>query len=842
MKIIYSPFYGGSYYMNMHTNRVVMDVQVLETQGLLSQLALHAGVHQQIPSYPERLASYHSALLEYDANHPGNIFHSSTSIDSISVAKSLFFWRDTLALCGWNSNTHLKGCTRLNELAAIDSLYHDDGLACLLTKLSVQIESMKSEHAVIPKAFRELTIEIPCSQDLLPDYLQPLFDSLKGLGVNIQECFDDNSVPQIITEYRFTQQWQAEVWLTQQALDAFDLWINTNNKRLDNWLHMSGQPVCGCNMIDSNPQITQLFLLAVQLFQRPLNIKTLLRYLSLSLCPIEWSLRNDLIYNLISEGGFLNDKIKECLSKHSTDEHYSQSISFLPFDLSYDSHAVSLINESDVVDRKAFVDFIKRIEKYSVDTAGVKAHFSPNDARIPQLMMVSDLCNALLHMIDSHTASQLSFAKLIQWSQALYESVDYTLFGAQTGSRPFISQPQNMISPADRVVWCDFYGDVNSALSTDFLSPYELDELKKSGVLLWDRQHETDLTNLMMARPFRKAKTLALVTCKQCGPNILPSHPLYFQLPKHNVVDADELYREIATAEAQTINNHRDQDSASISFDVANHHIQVRKTESYTSLDNLVNYPLDYFMKYELNFKDVSESDIKLNITNGNVAHETIEYLFTADRGGKTLSAFVSEKYNDAFQRALLRKGALLLLPEHHFDKDRLQYQLKKCVDKLAVIIKNNVLEVVGCEQKEERDLGFDGHILITGYIDMLLKDSGGNLVVFDLKWSAKKDKFSKMIKDNKALQLAIYKEMIEIRQGYPNSTRTAFFEMPQGKLFSTDVFSGEDCETITPKNVIDILSNLKSDYKQQIDAFKAGKIETGKKMKEYSDYKCFTI
>ena len=63
---------------------------------------------------------------------------------------------------------------------------------------------------------------------------------------------------------------------------------------------------------------------------------------------------------------------------------------------------------------------------------------------------------------------------------------------------------------------------------------------------------------------------------------------------------------------------------------------------------------------------------------------------------------------------------------------------------------------------------------------------------------------------------------------------------MPQGKLFSTDDFSGGDCETITPKNVIDILSDLKSNYKHQIDAFKAGKIKS--ELNEYSDYKCFMI
>lgn len=36
MKIVYSPFYSGNYFMNMQDQKVALDVQVLETQGLLS--------------------------------------------------------------------------------------------------------------------------------------------------------------------------------------------------------------------------------------------------------------------------------------------------------------------------------------------------------------------------------------------------------------------------------------------------------------------------------------------------------------------------------------------------------------------------------------------------------------------------------------------------------------------------------------------------------------------------------------------------------------------------------------------------------------------------------------
>ena len=129
MKIIYSPFYSGSYYMDMQAKQVALDVQVLETQGLLSQLALHAGIHQQIPSFPERLTSYHKALLEYDSSKKDNIFHRSIKIDSMSVAKTLLRWRDSLALCGWNKQITLQECSRLNTMAKIDGYFRDECIA-----------------------------------------------------------------------------------------------------------------------------------------------------------------------------------------------------------------------------------------------------------------------------------------------------------------------------------------------------------------------------------------------------------------------------------------------------------------------------------------------------------------------------------------------------------------------------------------------------------------------------------------------------------------------------------------------------------------------------------------
>ena len=79
-------------------------------------------------------------------------------------------------------------------------------------------------------------------------------------------------------------------------------------------------------------------------------------------------------------------------------------------------------------------------------------------------------------------------------------------------------------------------------------------------------------------------------------------------------------------------------------------------------------------MNYTLQYTDVSETDIKLFLTYGNVAHEVVETLFTAEREGTPLEDFVLSQYEQAYRRALVKKGALLLLPEHHLDRERLRY------------------------------------------------------------------------------------------------------------------------------------------------------------------------
>lgn len=885
MKILYSPFYNGNNFLDMKNQHVAMDVQILETQGLLTQLAMHAGIHQQIPSYSERLTEYHKALLEYDASKPENIFHRSISIDSMSVAKTLLQWRDYLSLCGWNGSTNLKGSTRLKELAEVEGIYDDKGVAQLLKKLQDRITLMISGKTDIPAIYKELTIEVPCTIDLLPDYIQPILKDLQVLDVTIKENIINTTIhPETIKEIKFSQLWKAEAWLANQDSSNYDVWINANNKRLDNWLHMAGKEVGGCTMENSNPQITQMFLLAVQLFRRPLNVNTLLQYLYLPECPLNDELARKMAKRIVREGGFCNKKVLDCINdfidnefrkpddktprEMTREQREGNYLTYLPFDLRKEKDYLPLSEESDDVDFKRFKRFMERIYAHAAYSANKISSVSPNDARIPQLQTVSELVKALLEQIGKPKGDKLKYTTLVQWTQSLYEAGNYQLYQAQTGSRTVINNPANMIGEAKRAIWCDFYGDVQSARSTDFLSNYEQEKLKAAGVRIWDKEHEAELQHIMLSSPIHKTtKELTLITCKQQGATKLPMHPLMLQLPiSQTTEDGDMLYANMASITVEHVDNLRPEDKVEVTFDAKKHKVTWRDQESFTALEKLLQTPFDYVMNYTLNFSDLSDTDIKMSLTNGNVAHEAIEDLFEAERDGVTLAEYVTENYEKALHQALMKKGALLLLPEHHLSLEILRHQLNRCVKKLAAIIEENGLTVEKCEQKGE--LEFVDKVKLTGYIDMRLHDHNGNDVVFDLKWTSKKDKHQKLIKNNRAMQLAIYQEMLKKHED--QAIPTGFFTMPAGILFSSHEFKGANCELVTPQADVNIMKQVKNGYKQRVKEINEGHIETAdntdvtklqynsavdvfpletegvrvvKKVEnKYSDYKCFTI
>lgn len=889
MKIIYSPFFVGQIHQEQGEGNVNRFCQTLETQGLLQQLALHAGLHVEIPSYVKRLAAYHRGVMDYDRLYPDNIFHRSIAIDSMGVAKTLMGWRDTLAIAGWNCG-HVCISSRLDALAVIESNMDENegSLSELLKHVVERIKLMREGTITVPMTYREMEVEVLSPKQMLPDYILPVLEGLEAVAKRVvYGSVNMAAYPKKMRVMEFTDQYKAEAWLTRQNAEDYDVWLNHDNKRLDNWLHMSGAAVAGSVMSDSNPQIKQLFLLSVQLFQRPLNVNTLLQYLYLPECPLPWKLSNRLASTIVREGGFASEKVLSCITEylehefivkddmetkpsHTPQERQNLYHIYLPFDLLDQSDQQNLVMEDDNVDLRQLRTFMSNIRNYTISRAVKIMAVMPDDQRVAQLHEVASLIDFLLEMFNIEENGTISHTKLIRWALSLYDSSDSIQYHAQIGCREVISSPANMANRVRNTIWCDFYGNIDMSLSTDFLSIREYENLRQVGVRLWKKDQEKAFRNFALEMPIHQtSELLTFVTCKKLGATNVPVHPLRLQLPDDTeVVNGDDEFDKLPSRIIDVIDNYREEDAKEVCFDTTCRPVEWRDTESFSALSNLLQNPLDYFMNYTLGLSDRGPTEIKMSLTMGNVAHETIEELFTSHK--VDIVDNVMKAYNSVFAHALAKKGALLLLPEYHLDRDKLQHQLKRCVRHLAEVIVANGLTLEACEQKEVQDLGFEGGVKMVGYIDMLFRDEAGQPVIFDLKWTSKKDKYQNCIKENRAMQLALYQAMLHKHTEYPQTAKTAFFVMPAGHLVSKDDFADCYFEKIQVKDSGEILEQLRKGYKERKREISEGHIETAEHMplaelhypnvqgvfpleqegkrvpqkveNKYSDYKCFTI
>jgi hypothetical protein len=116
MKIVYSPFYGGGYYIDLQQRKdSLLGLKVCGSQELLSELELRAGIVSQELSEPERLVDFHKALSEHIAH---TIFEQSFKNDEIGVSRQLMAWSDNLLMEGWTPESDIDS-PKLKDLAKI---------------------------------------------------------------------------------------------------------------------------------------------------------------------------------------------------------------------------------------------------------------------------------------------------------------------------------------------------------------------------------------------------------------------------------------------------------------------------------------------------------------------------------------------------------------------------------------------------------------------------------------------------------------------------------------------------------------------------------------------------
>jgi hypothetical protein len=347
----------------------------------------------------------------------------------------------------------------------------------------------------------------------------------------------------------------------------------------------------------------------------------------------------------------------------------------------------------------------------------------------------------------------------------------------------------------------------------------------------------------------KTSRKLILVTTQYTGGALTPKHPIMVMLKSQienldknleKIVEEPNLQNE-ATEDVTTVVNANDPKVIEIDKDKAKA-IKWPYHLSPTPISTLIEYPLDYVMHDMLNIVGRGLKSVKDTKTaKGKVAHAVIEHLFKPQEGSEKstvneIEARIKDEFDIQFEKQMDASGAILNMPENKLEGKLLKEQLWRCLGNLIGILKDNGLSVTGCERRLEVNMGLmcgeeeEDRKDMTGYIDMTLEDEKGSPVVIDFKWTSSKKYYNGLLEANRSTQLELYRAMLWSETG-KEVERTAYFLMPEGRLYSKESFKGSNCTQMTSDNKDDIVEQIKNSFSYRKEQIENGQIESGEGM-----------
>lgn len=876
MKILFSPEYSGHVFTQ---KSIMMDTVVTNTIGLINLLELRLGLHYEENPVYERIAHYYDAVCKYMSAHPDNVMAKSFRVAGLSTSMAMLGWRDELRSADWNFNGD-DISDRVSVLIGVEKYFcqkSDSDMTKRLHTVAEQVMSQKLDCS-------EMTLQLACEKGLLKPAVCTLISVLEQQGAKIEQIPEAGNmgnnltrIRRLITEgqqgkikldendsslliYQFSDERAACEYLSYLKMDDVDVWINADNKQMDNWLMLMNQPMTGSVAVDCIPQLTQLFVMGLGMFSSPLNVNTLIEWLNMPLHPIDRFFRSKLAESIVTEGGYRNDTCRQLVKDYIDGKfvYLNEEQKALPED------EQQKIREKDCKKRQRMVNiflpplesvkeirtddvrlFASELSAWSRQRAHLMEEYHDSIQWIEQLMTVASMCDALHILLGTVSTPTIDYKVIDSWISTIYEKGSYTNAEAERGCRIVVDSPAKIAAAAKKTVWLGVEGGAGHTLECAFLYPSEKRRLTKQHYIIpWDEANEVYYHEHMRMTPLRMTEDqLILVVCKTRGGESTLKHPLIVRLEQQveNIekfiltpkIDAGNM-TEVEIVENGGV-------AAELKFEYADK-LKWPDHLSPTSIATLVEHPFDYLMERMLNITADGKAQMAdVKTTMGNVAHAVIEALFSPTEGKRYATpeeiALRMEDYDVAYIKVVEAKGAILQLAENRLKEKLLHEQLRVCLDTLLEILKDNDLKVTGCEQYVQANLklglpdAFDkeeneGERDVLGFIDMTLEDAEGYPVVFDFKWTTWVKGYQDKLESNRSVQLELYRIMLGQKERN-EVRRVAYFLMPEARLYSKEVFKGRHCTQITPENRDNIVEELRQSVIYRKKQLECGVVET---------------
>lgn len=829
VKLIFNPFYDAKVFVN--NPGCTMGEKVVGPQGLLAELELRAGLTGRNLDDFQRAILYSRAMKKAVETKPKLFFAKSFEKDKIGTAIILLKWRDALVKIGWDKN--MTGSRRLDDLAIVEDFFEEKGEADrwrMLLKHAQNSALLEDDDS----------IEVSCKKENLEPLYRQLFDSMEAKGCKLSyEPWPVNTELHKKAEvYSFKNDIEMSEWLAQQQLGDNDVLVCGDTSILNLDLALDGKPQVGSenNAIGA---IMQIFSLGLGLFNKPININTLLAYLQLPATPLSavcvkcqdkekkdyyLSLRRALLAQLLEDNG-ISEKwdalIGAAVYDYEGNDVTKSDKRKMALLFINQWKEVSGYGDNCTVEKVKVVKYLEQMKKWA------KKNFY-DEAKASQFNAIVDNCETMLLILEDEPDT-IKTHDLMLWAAQISRPVELATLIARKGSINVTDEATNLHTAPNTLYWDCTMTEYRFQNELDFMSPGEIDILKKNHIEVPDREALLKIKREMTMSTLSKVKErIVMLECDVIGGVAPVEDPVATELRLGGKLVAQQKSPKLHDMEKKAV----EADSTKQNEYQVNPFDFKRDSESYSSLDELIQRPFDYVMDYILRLKEYGKAAMDdMDTLKGHLAHFYVE-LLTEDGGHSVLS--MRQMHNNQFDGKLNflaeTRGALLLLEENELEFKRFKSLLKKSVDILLDIIEQNRLTIVGAEQKYETEIPVIGKMNAT--IDYVLTDRNGDYVILDLKWNEGQT-YKKILEENDALQLAVYRAVLEQHLKDTNDKHKVsfmgYYVMPRHTLYTVyETMHHGNIEVVNTEVDRDLMKLASNSYTYRMEQLKAGIIEEG--------------
>ena len=758
MKIIYSPFYDQGTYTAQTVGKARLGERILGTRGLLGELELRAGMTHRRTSDFERIVAYYEAIKSVlkDGSHP--FYEESFSKDELGVSGELLRWRDALVMAGWTKDItgNAPEAYKFNDLARIEKYFSKPGESDRwqeLRKAKGELTGYDVEVRVPKKSLEKVIADVLDASGAKVKYA----DDVKGEELKLAASID-------VIEFR--NRVEAYRWASGQNFSEGTLLINQDNKAFNDVLRAMGKPLAKSEYTDSNPLTMQLFKLGFGLFDKVVDVKTLVSYLNIPVHPLPYETRKALLAQLTDEGGY-GRGWDELLNKYNVCSH----------------PLVVAPNPPEKAATQAIQSFSDELKGWSLRYAGVLAQKEENLNLANQLMAIFEMCEALDTVLET-APDAIEYETLRRWVDGIYCACSFPADAAQIGCADIIRDVKAIVEGPDNLVWLDCNATGHSKYPLFFLSTAEIDFLKASGLRIVSEETFTKTASLAAKKALGLVKkNITLVISRKAYGSRVDEHPIFTEIKAKKmsykcVEDPAMPCGEQLRVEKLTAPSEEFALEGGVELPERSH------GESYSSLDTLIQRPIDYVLDHVtyLRERDLSQvADIRT--IKGNVAHAVIENLVGVAKA-ENRTSFSEIEIEKIIDEETLHSGVLLANSKIEFDSFKLK--LTQSVKSLFGAFTEHKLKVFDSEHYVEVMLpeDVDGQTIgkFNARIDLILQDVAGDFVIIDLKWSESR-RFKDKIANQTDLQLVLYEKAL--KAAYPDKRvlGCGYYVIPQCKI-----------------------------------------------------------